>query len=270
MAQTTLDALARAMTALDQALVAVHDARAMVAMVNAALVACTAETVAERVADNLKPAPFFITEGVAHGLVEPNAPAGIRTVAVPVAAEPLVDRPRRSEAPRLAKANDDVPEVSNSASEPGSGRAPATVKKPRRGKLPLTSEPARKSDVMHRQAKDRDARELEQPVDRLATIRDADQKLALPAQTGDFRAVIGAPTVKSALPIPPLPAFARRQRLQAAMMFLKRQCILVSPVDRSALVRRYRVSGKREAMYAEEVVAFAIERGFQAEEQASC
>lgn len=164
----------------------------------------------------------------------------------------------------------DFPETP--VSEPASGRAPAMAKRPRRGKssLPVAGDPARKADVMHRQAKDRDARELEQPVDRLAMIRDAARKLALPAQTGDFRAVIGAPTVKSTLPIPPLPAFARRQRLQAAMMFLKRQCILVSPVDRSALVRRYRVSGKREAMYAEEVVAFAVERGFQAEEQPSC
>jgi hypothetical protein len=118
---------------------------------------------------------------------------------------------------------------------------------------------------MHRQAKDRDARELEQPIDRMAVIRAAAQKLALPATTSDCRALPGKRAEPARIAIPQLPAFARRQRLQAAIMHLKRQCILVSPVDRSALVRRYRVSGKREAMYAEEVIAFAATRGFQIE-----
>lgn len=49
----------------------------------------------------------------------------------------------------------------------------------------------------------------------------------------------------------------RRQRLQAATAFLKRRSILVDPVDKAAAIRTYRVSGRRYAKLAEEVIEIA-------------
>jgi hypothetical protein len=56
---------------------------------------------------NLRPAPFALTDGMA-GIVLGEKPAlSARVVHVPVLPIKLVYRPRRSEDPRLAKANDD-------------------------------------------------------------------------------------------------------------------------------------------------------------------
>ena len=55
----------------------------------------------------------------------------------------------------------------------------------------------------------------------------------------------------------------RRARLAAATAFLKRRCILVTVVDRDAPIRTYRVSGKREPMLAEGVIAIAEWQGFE-------
>jgi len=64
---------------------------------------------------NLRPAPFSITPSVVArviALTDRPAPPAPRVVQVPILPVKLVDRPRRSEDPRLAKANDDSgPEV---------------------------------------------------------------------------------------------------------------------------------------------------------------
>jgi hypothetical protein len=54
---------------------------------------------------NLKPAPFMLNESTVSGLLGGSQTAGI--VSIPVLPLRLVDRPRRSEDPRLARANDD-------------------------------------------------------------------------------------------------------------------------------------------------------------------
>ncbi len=59
------------------------------------------------------------------------------------------------------------------------------------------------------------------------------------------------------------PIAERRARIEGATAFLKRRCILVSVVNREAQIRTYRVSGKRDPMLLDEVVAFAMERGFE-------
>lgn len=58
---------------------------------------------------NVKPGPFRLTPGVV-GMVLGDAanPRGGITE-IPIAELALVDRPRRSDDPRLAKANDDEP-----------------------------------------------------------------------------------------------------------------------------------------------------------------
>ncbi len=63
--------------------------------------------------------------------------------------------------------------------------------------------------------------------------------------------------------LPSLPFAARRQRLDAAIAFLKRQGILVSVVDRDAPIRKYRVSGKLDPRFAEEVIEIAVARGLE-------
>ena len=57
----------------------------------------------------------------------------------------------------------------------------------------------------------------------------------------------------------------RAARFAAAVAFLKARAILVTVVDRNALVRRYRVSGKLDSMFAEDVIARAVKLGFNPE-----
>lgn len=69
-----------------------------------------------------------------------------------------------------------------------------------------------------------------------------------------------APAVRPPLPI----TFeVRRQRLEAAIVHLKRHCVLVSVCDRGAEIRRYRVSGRRESKFAEEVIEIAQAYGLE-------
>lgn len=60
------------------------------------------------------------------------------------------------------------------------------------------------------------------------------------------------------------PIAARRAQIARAIAFLKRKCVLVDPVDRFAQVRRYRVSGKRDPIYAEQVIEMAEAMGMEA------
>lgn len=60
------------------------------------------------------------------------------------------------------------------------------------------------------------------------------------------------------------PIALRRARIDAAVRFLKRNCVLVEPVDRFAQIRRYRVSGKRDPMFAEQVIEMAEAMGMEA------
>lgn len=54
---------------------------------------------------NLRPAPFALNESTVSGLLGGPEKTGIALI--PVLPLRLVDRPRRSEDPRLARANDD-------------------------------------------------------------------------------------------------------------------------------------------------------------------
>lgn len=117
-------------------------------------------------------------------------------------------------------------------------------------------------------ARDRDARALEQPIDvaaasnRIDLIRAAARKLREQPRV-EPRLSIGRRGAGQSKQLPPLPTHIRRQQLDAAIAFLKRQMVLVSVVDRSALIRRYRVSGKAASVMAEDVIAMAIDLGLQ-------
>lgn len=104
---------------------------------------------------------------------------------------------------------------------------------------------------------------------RLAVIRVAAEALSVrEASARTARVRLGYPTQRAATALPKLSAETRLRQLQEAIAFLKHQGILVSIYDRDALVRRYRVTGKRENYLADDVVAYAIERGFSPEPQA--
>lgn len=103
------------------------------------------------------------------------------------------------------------------------------------------------------------------PDDRLAAIRGIAHSLdGHQAQKRAARLSLGVRTERKASPLP-MPMEARRRRLQAAIAFLQARGTLVSILDRDALVRRYRITAKRENYLADEVVAYAIERGFEAD-----
>lgn len=54
----------------------------------------------------------------------------------------------------------------------------------------------------------------------------------------------------------------RAARLASAIAYLKTRAILVETLNREAPVRTYRVSGKRDAKYAEEVIEIAMDMGW--------
>lgn len=124
---------------------------------------------------------------------------------------------------------------------------------------------ARRSDGFHRGAVRRAARDLDAPLDervaatsRLDMIRRAVDQLARRGPDGAAaRPVPGLRQPKASLAIPALPPQLRREALQAAIAFLKGRGILVSVSDRNAPVRKYRVSGRAEARFAEEIIEYA-------------
>lgn len=63
--------------------------------------------------------------------------------------------------------------------------------------------------------------------------------------------------------LPEIPFHLRKRNIEAATAVLKQHAILVDVVDRNALVRTYRVSGKRDAMLAEGVIEIACQHGFE-------
>lgn len=78
------------------------------------------------------------------------------------------------------------------------------------------------------------------------------------------RPIVAPRNPRKALPVLKAdPIAQRREAIERAIRFLKSKAILVDCTDRSAMVRRYRVSGKREPMLAEQVIEHAIVLGME-------
>lgn len=150
------------------------------------------------------------------------------------------------------------------APAPEPARKPVRWRSPRKSKgsvaLPPPAAAATKRDVMIRAESDREARELEQPVDALPGMKPERFVHATPAQAAP---IIAAVQAKREFILPPNPLEARRQRLQRAIDWLNQHAWFVQVVNREAAVRTYRVAGKRDAMLAEDVIRIAIEKGMQ-------
>lgn len=85
-----------------------------------------------------------------------------------------------------------------------------------------------------------------------------------PTATPAARPIIAPRNPRKALPLLKAdPIAQRREAIERAIRFLKSKAILVDVTDRSAMIRRYRVSGKREPMLAEQVIEHAIELGME-------
>lgn len=87
---------------------------------------------------------------------------------------------------------------------------------------------------------------------------------AAPGAPAQARPIVAPRNPRKAAPVLKSdPIAERRAMLDAAIRFLKARCILVDCTDRSAMVRRYRVSGKREPMLAEHVIDYARSLGME-------
>ncbi|MDM7964477.1 hypothetical protein [Blastomonas fulva] len=76
---------------------------------------------------------------------------------------------------------------------------------------------------------------------------------------------IAAPRIerKPLKTLAPDPIAQRREAIERAIRFLKSRCILVDITDRTAAIRKYRVSGKRDTMLAEQVIEHAKAMGME-------
>ncbi len=288
---------------------------------------------------NLRGAPLFLRPSVVRALVGDVAAIRKAVVEVPLLPVKLVDRPRASEDPRLAKANDDVAVEVAVVAEPEPIDAPAapmpehsdpdldrpTVDEPQQTRLPMhpiphcagepigtvsnkrveTKTNADQSEEFRNRPEEGRARPARanprrrvrpkdsgSPSDRRVSgssgsyDRDGSARSGRPPAAEASLRELSKPapspaTPKSAFELmpsrssaeprsapaarPPLPLTfeARRARLEAAIAHLKRHCILVSVSDRDAPVRLYRVSGRRESKFAEEVIEIAQEYGLE-------
>lgn len=135
---------------------------------------------------------------------------------------------------------------------------------------------ARRADALYRHRLDCESRELETPIDvrmpagetpRIEIIRAAAMKLrAIAEAQRPARLLPGARVAKARAVLPETPFAERQARLREATAFLAARGTLISPVNRLAAIRTYWVSGKRQPMLAEDVIALAVERGLGAKE----
>ena len=152
---------------------------------------------------------------------------------------------------------------------PKAAPKPEAWPKPKRSTaLPPPAVKPKKADVMLRAKADKEARALEQPVDALPGMKPERFVHAAPAQAAPIIAAvinkaIIAERVSPKFTAPPNPVEARRLCLQRAIDWLNAHAWFVQVVNREALVRTYRVAGKRDAMLAEDVIRVATEKGMQ-------
>lgn len=150
------------------------------------------------------------------------------------------------------------------APAPEPAKKPVRWRAPRKPKgsiaLPPPAGLATKRDAMLRAEADREARELEQPVDALPGMK---PERCVHTTLAQAAPIIAAVQAKREFILPPNPLEARRQRLQRAIDWLNQHAWFVQVVNREAAVRTYRVAGKRDAMLAEDVIRVAIEKGME-------
>ncbi len=101
---------------------------------------------------------------------------------------------------------------------------------------------------------------------RMDMIRAAAERLAARQPAAPKPAY--APSTKAEISISARPDWIaqRAERLNGAIAFLKARCILVTPVDRQALVGTYYMTGNQNRFTAEQVIARAVRLGWESAE----
>lgn len=255
----------------------------------------------KRCRGNLRPASFHLTPDVVEAVLSLADRARPRVLHVPMLPVKLVDRPRRSEDPRLARANDideSTPARVNAVDE-ARDREPApaaevTSEGAGGGRPDLANAgEAQAGPVFTRDRPSNSEQQIRLPMHPLPhlageplpqsepserpsvevqfhkgerppidIIRAAAVKLCAHAEIAPARPALGERSEKRPVALPPLPFEARRRQLEAAIRFLGSQGVLVTVRDRLAPIRTCAITGKRDPRLAEGVIEYACERGF--------
>jgi hypothetical protein len=99
----------------------------------------------------------------------------------------------------------------------------------------------------------------------LSPMKLVDQPVSSERHERAARLRLGYRNERSAPSLPPTPSELRALRLERAIAFLTRHGVAVSVCDRNSQIRRYRLSAKRDNYLADDVVAYAIQRGFESD-----
>lgn len=243
---------------------------------------------------NLRPAPMFLRPSVVRQLINDTREIRKGLAQLPLVPLPLVDQPMPSASPEseIVKfdtehgpaLNDDEPnpveaDATGRDSEPAAELSePAAESEPVQSPftcngaaldwpdapLPEHADPDldRPEPTPADDAGEISARPKKKSVRSRLPVKESglDRMAARESVSPTQRAMA---TAEKRSPILPLSIEERRRRLDLAIAHLKRQCILVDIVDRSAPIRTYRVSGKRESKLAEEVIKIAVARGLE-------
>ena len=234
---------------------------------------------------NLKPAPFALTPPTVESLLAAVALQGARMMYVPIEPVKLVDRPRPSANPALAKANDDI---SSSAPSTSTGTAPRSEEAQLGARVDSPSSPVRKLREPRGDGRPHNPFAIkptpverakaaapapvvpdqnDRPGNRLDLIRAVARKLEAKGTQPKGRISIGYRSKTWQPASPPSPFEQRRQQLQQAIADLTARGVLVMVHDRDAAIRRYRVTGRTELLLAEDVIALAARRAARSPEQ---
>lgn len=216
---------------------------------------------------NIKPAPVFMSPTTIAAVVGDRHGPAPQLAEVPLMPTKLVDRPRRSEDPYFARANDNheaLPRHDFDLRIRRCNNCGCGVEDVEDGLVPLTCGNKPAADQSRPVARIRitmDARQCGKTA-RLEMMRAIARRLEQGgAAKGLARIMPGKPQAAKAA-IPSNPYEQRRRDLVAAIAFLKARCILVSISDRNAQITKYRVSGRREPLLGCEVVEMAAMLGF--------
>ncbi|MFC0686431.1 hypothetical protein [Novosphingobium clariflavum] len=227
---------------------------------------------------NLKPAPFAMTPSIVRRVIEPATTPSKGVVRIPILPITLADEVKGD-----ISSSSDVP----ATIRPDCAAAPIASKSFRKpsARTEGPEEPARVAPVSAAPSAPAEFPNLGRPdygearafaAKSIPAIGDVGskfrfkvkpapsrgEKIALPAPRKQMDS-IREPARKKTLP--PLASDVRRAQLNAATAFLKRLGILVTPCDREEQIRKYRVTGKAEAQFLEQVIEIAISYGFEAD-----
>lgn len=199
---------------------------------------------------NLKPAPFAMTPPIVRQMLIPGVPVSKGMVRIPVLPVVLAEEVKGS-----ITTSSDVPATirPDCTAAHYNSKSFATPS----ARMDGPEEPARVAPVPAAPSAPAESPNLGRPD--IASPTKRAEKMPLP----DLQDVRTKIAVRPPKPVPRLWVDIRREQREAAIRFLKQRGILVTVVDRSEPVRRYRVTGRADSHLHEGVIEIAILHGFE-------